>query len=311
MELIKPGTNFDFIGKRHIAYIVSLILAVVSIASLIYHGGPNYGIDFTGGHLIQVKFDKNVTIPQLKECLKTIGLTDAIVQNFSGGAQNEYIIRLIKVSEDNTVLAQDVKKALTGSFGAGSFEIRRIEMVGPKVGKDLQTKALWAVILACGGILIYVAVRFEIRFAVGAVLALAHDALIVIGAYSITNMEVNLPIVAAVLTVIGYSVNDTIVVFDRIRENTRKAGKAPESEVMNRSINETLSRTVITVGVTLLAVLALLFLGGGVVSQIAFGLTVGFVLGCYSSIFVASPLVLEWSRVFPAKGPGRRRTYKR
>jgi len=140
---------------------------------------------------------------------------------------------------------------------------------------------------------------------------MAHDAFIVIGAYSIANIEVNLPIVAAVLTVIGYSVNDTIVVFDRIRENTRKAGKAPEAEVMNKSINETLSRTIITVGVTMLAVLALLILGGGVVYEIAFGLTVGFIMGCYSSIFVASPLVLEWSRVFPPKGPGKRRMYKR
>ncbi len=286
-------------------------MLTVSIASLILHGGPNYGIDFTGGHLIQVKFAKNVTIPQLKECLKTIGLNDAIVQNFSGGGGNEYIIRLIKTTEDNAVLSDNVKKALTDSFGVGSFEIRRVEMVGPKVGKDLQTKALWAVLLACGGILIYVAVRFELRFAVGAVIALVHDSLIVIGAYSITNMEVNLPIVAAVLTVIGYSVNDTIVVFDRIRENTRKAGKAPEAEVMNKSINETLSRTVITSGVTLLAVLSLLVLGGGVVSQIAFCLTVGFIVGTYSSIFVASPLVLEWSKIFPAKGPGHRRTYKR
>jgi preprotein translocase subunit SecF len=311
MELIKPGTNFDFIGKRKYAYIVSLVLLAVAIASLVVHGGPNYGIDFTGGHLIQVKFSKNVTIPELKKALATAGLTDATVQDFSGGQENEYIIRVIRTDIDNTVLSANVKESLTKAFGAGSFEVRRVEMVGPKVGKDLRTKALWAVLLACGGILIYVAVRFELRFAVGAVVALAHDAMIVVGAYSIVNMEVNLPVIAAVLTVIGYSVNDTIVVFDRIRENLRKAGKTPEAEVMNKSINETLSRTVITVGVTLLAVLALLFLGGGVVSEIAFGLTVGFVMGAYSSIFVASPLVLEWSRIFPSRGPGRRKIYKR
>jgi preprotein translocase subunit SecF len=258
-----------------------------------------------------VKFSKNVTIPELKKALATAGLTDATVQDFSGGQENEYIIRVIRTDIDNTVLSANVKESLTKAFGAGSFEVRRVEMVGPKVGKDLRTKALWAVLLACGGILIYVAVRFELRFAVGAVVALAHDAMIVVGAYSIVNMEVNLPVIAAVLTVIGYSVNDTIVVFDRIRENLRKAGKTPEAEVMNKSINETLSRTVITVGVTLLAVLALLFLGGGVVSEIAFGLTVGFVMGAYSSIFVASPLVLEWSRIFPSRGPGRRKIYKR
>jgi preprotein translocase subunit SecF len=311
MELIKPGTNYDFIGKRKYAYIISLITLCVAVASLIFHGGPNYGIDFTGGHLIQVKFAKNVTVPELKKVLSTIGLTDATVQDFSGGQENEYIIRVIKTDVDSTALGAKVKEAFTKAFGAGTYEIRRVEMVGPKVGKDLQAKALWAVLLACGGILIYVAVRFELRFAVGAVVALAHDALIVIGAYSITNMEVNLPVIAAVLTVIGYSVNDTIVVFDRIRENLRKAGKTPEIEVMNKSINETLSRTVITVGVTMLAVLSLLFLGGGVIYEISFGLAVGFVMGCYSSIFVASPLVLEWMRLFPHKGPGQRRSFKR
>ena len=267
MELIKPGTNYDFIGKRKYAYVISLLLFAIALGSLIFHGGLNYGIDFAGGHLIQVKFFKNVTIPELREALTSIGLTDATVQDFSGGQENEYIIRVIKTDTDNTVLAANVKGALTKAFGAGSYEVRRIEMVGPKVGEDLQRKALWAVLLACGGILIYVAVRFELRFAFGAVLALAHDAFIVIGAYSITNMEVNLPVIAAVLTVIGYSVNDTIVVFDRIRENLRKAGKTPEAEVMNKSINETLSRTVITVGVTMLAVLSLLFLGGGAISR--------------------------------------------
>ncbi len=311
MELIKPGTNFDFIGKRKYAYVFSLLLLAVAVGSLVLHGGPNYGIDFSGGHLIQVKFSKNVTIPELKESLSSVGLTDATVQEFSGGSENEYIIRLIKTADDNAVLSEDIEKALTDSFGAGTFEIRRIEMVGPKVGKDLQAKALWAVILACGGILIYVAIRFELRFAVGAVIALAHDAVITVGAFSLANMEVNLPIVAAILTVIGYSVNDTIVIFDRIRENLRKAGKTPEIEVMNKSINETLSRTVITVGVTMLAVLALLFLGGGTLSDIAFALTVGFLLGAYSSIFVASPLVLEWTRIFPQKGPGRRKTFKK
>lgn len=311
MELIKPGTSFDFIGKRKIAYIVSLVLLTIAVVSLIVHGGPKYGIDFSGGHLIQVKFDKDITIPELKQALSSIGLADATVQNFSGGAENEYIIRVIKTDIDNTVLANNVEEALTAAFGAGSYEVRRIEMVGPKVGADLQKKALWAVLLACGGILIYIAVRFELRFAVGAVLALAHDAMIVIGAYSIANMEVNLPVIAAVLTVIGYSVNDTIVVYDRIRENLRKAGKAPEAEVMNKSINETLSRTVITVGVTMLAVLSLLILGGGVIYEIAFGLSVGFVMGAYSSIFVASPLVLEWNRIFPAKGPAHRRSFKR
>ncbi len=311
MELIKPGTNFDFIGKRKYAYIISFILVAVSIGSLILHGGPNYGIDFAGGHLIQLKFAKEVTIPEIKAALVAADLKDAIVQDFSGGEENEFIIRVIKTDMDSTVLADKVKNALTDAFGVGAFEIRRFEMVGPKVGKDLQAKTLWAVLLACGGILIYVSVRFELRFATGAVVALLHDSIITLGAFSILNKEVNLPIIAAILTVIGYSVNDTIVVYDRIRENLRKAGKTPEIDVMNKSINETLSRTTITSGVTLLAVLSLLFLGGGVIHDLAFALTVGIVVGTYSSIYVASPLVLEWNRIFPQKGPGHRKTFKR
>lgn len=310
MELIKPGTKIDFIGKRRYAYIFSMILVIISVGSLFFHKGLNYGIDFAGGSLIQVKFNKTVDIEEVKDVLSDMGLEDAIVQNFTGGDANEYIIRVVKTEMDVTTLSEKVKDQLSERFGIGSVEIRREEMVGPKVGEDLKKKGFYAVILAMIGILIYVAVRFEFRYAVGAVCALIHDALITLGVFSLMNLEVSLPIIAAILTVIGYSINDTIVVFDRIRENMRKARKTPEGEVMNQSINETLSRTFMTSGLTLIAVMALYFLGGGVIHDFAFALIIGIVIGTYSSIYVASPVVLIWNKLFPQKSQvqkGKRR----
>ncbi|MBN1883602.1 MAG: protein translocase subunit SecF [Deltaproteobacteria bacterium] len=311
MEFIKPDVSYDIIGKRTYAYIVSLVLIVISIGSLVLHGGPNYGIDFAGGSLIQVQFSEEVTLSEIKDILTTAGLKDPVVQSFTGGEKNEYIIRVVETDLDVATLSEMVMENLTDHFGEGSVELRRVEMVGPRVGEDLKRKGLLAVVLAVVGILIYVSVRFEFRYALGAVAALVHDSIITLGAFSIMNYEVSLPIIAAILTVIGYSINDTIVVFDRIRENLRKARKEPEEEVMNRSINETLSRTIITSGVTLLAVLALLFLGGGVIHDFAFALTVGILVGTYSSIYVASPVVLAWSKLFPHKGSAHRRKRRR
>jgi len=311
MEFIKPDISYDIIGKRWYAYIISLVLLLVSVGSLVLHGGPNYGIDFAGGSLIQVQFTEEVTLVEVKDVLTSAGLKDPVVQNFTGGEENEYIIRVVETDLDVTLLSELVMEHLTDHFGEGSVELRRVDMVGPRVGEDLKRKGLLAVVLAVIGILIYVSVRFELRYALGAVAALVHDSVITLGAFSIMNYEVSLPIVAAILTVIGYSINDTIVVFDRIRENLRKARKEPEEEVMNRSINETLSRTIITSGVTLLAVLALLFLGGGVIHDFAFALTVGILVGTYSSIYVASPVVLAWNKLFPQKGPARGKKRKR
>lgn len=306
MELIKPGMKIDFIGKRRYAYVLSIILVAISIGSLILHGGPNYGIDFAGGSLVQVKFNKNVDIQEIKDVLSKMGLEDSIVQNFTGGEGNEYIIRVVQTDMDITTLSEKVKEELDKHFGIGSVEVRRVEMVGPKVGEDLKKKGLYAILLAVVGILIYVSVRFEFRYALGAVVALVHDATITLGAFSLMNLEVSLPIIAAILTVIGYSINDTIVVYDRIRENLRKARKAPEGEVMNQSINETLSRTIMTSGLTLLAVLALYFLGGGVIHDFAFALIVGIIIGTYSSIFVAAPVVLIWNKLFPQKSQAQK-----
>jgi preprotein translocase subunit SecF len=300
-------------GKRYYAFVISGILLAFGIAAFIaiFLGKADLGIDFAGGSLIQVKFAKEVNIEEVGEALKGAGITDAVVQNFTGGEENEYIIRVVKSDQDITVLSEKAKEALTEHFGFGSTDIRRVEMVGPRVGEELKKKGLYAVLLAVVGILIYVSVRFEFRYALGAVAALIHDSVITVGAFSIMNYEVSLPIVAAILTVIGYSINDTIVVFDRIRENMRKARKAPEEEVMNKSVNETLSRTIITSGVTLLAVLSLLVLGGGVIHDFAFALTVGIIVGTYSSIYVASPVVLAWNKLFPEKrGPGKKKKFR-
>jgi preprotein translocase subunit SecF len=312
MELIKSGTNIDFIGKRLFAYLISTILIVISVGTLVLHGGPNYGIDFAGGSLIQVKFAKEVNIEEIGEALNAVGLSDAVVQNFTGGEENEFIIRVVSSDQDITILSEEVREALIDHFGFGMSDIRRVEMVGPRVGEELKRKGILAVLLAVLGILIYVSVRFEFRYALGAVVALIHDSIITVGAFSLMNYEISLPIVAAILTVIGYSINDTIVVYDRIRENMRKARKAPEEEVMNKSVNETLSRTIITSGFTLFAVLSLLILGGGVIHDFAFALTVGIIIGTYSSIYVASPVVLAWNKFFPEKrGPAKRKKFRR
>ena len=189
-----------------------------------------------------------------------------------------------------------IKEGLRKAFGEGSFEIRRVEMVGPKVGKDLRQKGIKAIIFALIGILIYVSWRFEFRFAVGAVVALAHDVMITLGVFSLLDKEISLPVLAAFLTIVGYSLNDTIVVYDRIRENMRKRGNEPFSRVINRSINETLSRTILTSLTTLIVVVVLFVLGGGVIHNFALALLVGIIVGTYSSIYVASPVVLYWQR---------------
>jgi preprotein translocase subunit SecF len=210
------------------------------------------------------------------------------------GQDNEYLVRVDQLETDLDALSQRIEKALRDRFGADSTEVRRTELVGPKVGAELRRKGFLAVLYSIIGILIYVAWRFEFRFGLGAVLALVHDALITIGCFSFLNKEIDLPEVAAVLTVIGYSVNDTIVVFDRIRENMRKIRKQSLVKVINSSVNETLSRTLLTSGTTLITVIALFFLGGPVIHNFAFALLVGITVGTYSSIFIASPIVLFW-----------------
>ncbi|MBW2672889.1 MAG: protein translocase subunit SecF [Deltaproteobacteria bacterium] len=301
MEIIRPGINIDLVGKMKIAFIASLIAIGLSILSLLLHGGPNLGIDFAGGTLVQIQFSQETDAETIRGALKTVDLGNSVIQRFGYKDNKEFLIKTEKTSSALEGLSNRITEALSTSYGREDFEIRRVEVVGPKVGKDLRQKGLLAMLYAVIGILIYITWRFELRYAVGAIVALVHDVLITVGVFSLLGKEFTLPIIAALLTIIGYSLNDTIVVYDRMRENIKGARKQPLKEVVNSSINQVLSRTVLTSATTLLVVLALFFLGGAVIHDFAFALLVGIVVGTYSSVFVASPTVLVWESISPSK----------
>jgi preprotein translocase subunit SecF len=431
MEFIRPGINIDFLGKRKIAFGLSGMLILATVVLLIWRSGPNYGVDFTGGVLMQVTFHQERLPGEIKAALAPIQLQDSIIQEFGevnkyqyeiqtkktgfdinkamdsvkevlGGKFNEsvairgktapenlsmtitlhskksladiesalkplafedmvvtflgkieeyeYLIRVKQTDIELAGLGEKVKQVLISAFGT-DLEVTREEMVGPKVGKDLQQKALDAIFYAILFIAVYISGRFELKwlmsivmaialilavyiasslgvsvtwlilvalmitiglcwflklkYAMGAILALIHDVIITVGAFALTNREISLAIIAAFLTIVGYSLNDTIVVFDRIRENLRRFRKQKLKDVMNASINETLSRTILTSGTTLIVVVALFVLGGGVIHDFAFAMLVGIVVGTYSSIFVASPIILIWERGISEKPKSR------
>lgn len=293
MQLIKPDINIDFIGRRKLAVVLSLAMILVGVVSLIAKGGPNYGIDFAGGMLVQVKFEQDTTAPAIREALSSVELGAVGIQQF-GDAANEFLIRTQTTSDELTSLANQIDRVLEQTYGADMVEIRRAEMVGPQVGKELRQKGLLAILYAMVGILIYITWRFEFRFAVGSIIALVHDVIITLGLFSIFGKEIDLPIIAAFLAIIGYSLNDTIIVYDRIRENMAKNTRESLATVINASINQTLSRTILTSGTTLLVVMALFIFGGGVIHNFAFALLIGILVGTYSSIFVASPILVFW-----------------
>ncbi len=295
MQLIKPDINVDFIGKRKFAFILSLVLILVGLASLARHGGPHYGIDFAGGTLVQVQFNRQTDAAEINNALGSLDLGVPVVQRF-GDDSNEFLIRVERTTGELQGISVLITETLEQSYGVGEVEVRRVEMVGPQVGKDLRNKGMWAIFYALLGILAYISWRFEFRFAVGAIIALFHDVVITLGMFSLFAKEIDLPIIAAFLAIIGYSLNDTIIVYDRIRENLGKHNKESFTFILNRSINETLSRTIITSGTTLLVVLSLFVLGGGVIHNFAFAMLVGILVGTYSSIFVASPLLLLWQK---------------
>jgi len=301
MEIIRPGINIDLVGKMRIACWASLAVIVISVLSLVFHGGPKLGIDFAGGTQIQVKFSQETTADGIRDSLRSMGLGNNIIQRFGYKDNNEFLINTERSSSELEGLSDKITEALGATYGKENVDIRRVEVVGPKVGKDLRQKGLLAMLYAVIGILIYVTWRFELRYAVGAIVALIHDVIITVGIFSLLGKEFTLPIIAALLTIIGYSLNDTIVIYDRIRENIKGARKQPLKELVNSSINQVLSRTVLTSVTTLLVVLALFFLGGAVIHDFAFAMLVGIVVGTYSSIFVASPTVLAWETISPSK----------
>ncbi|HEY7744918.1 MAG TPA: protein translocase subunit SecF [Desulfuromonadales bacterium] len=293
MELIRPDTNFDFVGKRNIAIVASLVLILAGIVSLVIKGGPAYGIDFAGGTLVQIKFTQDTSAAQVREALQDLDLRGVTIQQF-GGQANEFLVRTQESSTSLEGLSSKVQASLEKTYGAGQVEVRRTEMVGPQVGKDLRNKGLQALLVAIAGMLVYITFRFEFRFGVGAVIALAHDVLVTLAIFSLFNKEIDLTVVAALLTIIGYSVNDTVVICDRIRENMGKHPKENLIHLINRSVNETLSRTIMTSGVTLLSVFALYVFGGSVIQNFALAMLIGMVAGVYSTIFIASPVIIYW-----------------
>jgi len=296
MEIIKTDTNYNFVRMMKPAVILSLAVIIIGIASLIWHGGPNYGIDFAGGTLIQIKFQNEIPADKIRAAFKSIGFEGSVIQNYG---PKEVIVRTADTGTDTKGLTSRVDEALSAAFGKGAYEVRRIEMVGPKVGKDLTRKAILAIIFSWIGILVYVGVRFEFRYALGGIIALIHDVLVTIAFLSLFDKEFDLNIVAALLTIIGYSINDTIVIFDRIRENARKNTRQSLNDIINASVNQTLSRTILTSLTVFVVLVVLFFFGGAVIHDFTFALLVGTVAGVYSTVFIASPIVLLFEKIKP------------
>lgn len=286
------GTNIPFMDYRRFAYMFSAALVLATVAWLVVNGGPRYGVDFTGGTLLQVRLSEALPADQVRAALDRAGVRGAELQQLTGEHADEYMIRT-RVADERQDLFVQVKGAIEGAHAGTTVELRRTEEVGPKVGRELQQKALWAVLGSLGGILLYVGIRYEFKFAVGAVVALFHDVLIVLGALCFTGREVSLTVIAALLTIAGFSINDTIVVFDRIRERAKMLRKEKHSRVMDIAVNETLSRTMITSLTVFLTSLALYIWGGEVLNDFSFAMLIGVVFGTYSSVYVASAAALD------------------
>jgi len=287
-------TKIDFMGKRKITFAISIILVIVGIiaAIAIPLGKANLSTDFEGGIAIQFKFDKPLEIDKVRGVLEAGGFQDAELQQFA--EPSKLLVKLRRTQGD----LRAVSESLGGAFAAGmpgnSYIVESTSEIGPTVGKKLQKDALWAIIISLIGILVYVAWRFEFRFGVAAVIATFHDVLAVLGIFYIFDKEISLLVVTALLTLAGYSLTDTVVVFDRIRENLHKKAKDGLEALLNRSVNEVLRRTIVTSLTTFLASLSLLILGGDVIHDFALALVLGIVIGSYSSIFIASPILLFW-----------------
>ncbi|MFH0924975.1 MAG: protein translocase subunit SecF [bacterium] len=288
----------NFVGTSKIAIFISIFIILLGIVSLVVKKGPNYGIDFAGGLSIQLKFSKPFKVDDIRSVLKTMGLGNSIIQEIGKEGNNEVLIRAQKTDTGLDRLSNKITKAITASdkFSQNNFEILKVDMVGPRAGKILRKKGVWACFWAVVVMLIYVTYRFELPYALGGIVALFHDLLITIGIFSILNKEFDIGILAALLTILGYSINDTIVLFDRVRENLKFSKKESYNTIINNSINQTISRTVLTSITTLLPLTTIFFFGGEVLHDISFALLIGITVGTYSSIFIASPVVVFWNR---------------
>ncbi|MEM7009139.1 MAG: protein translocase subunit SecF [Thermodesulfobacteriota bacterium] len=299
MDFLKSNTvpTIDFVSKMRRAIYVSIALLIIALGSLIYHGGPDWGVEFTGGTEIHIKLANEVSIQDITKTLDSTGYPPEVVQQLGLSGDHEYLIRFspetVKFEQIQGFQSELEKIIATNeTFKGGS--IQRVDYIGPRVGGELIRKAVISILLGCIGILIYVMIRFEFGFAMGAVIALVHDTIITLGAISIMDKEFTLALVAALLTVIGYSVNDTIIIFDRIRENMKKNSKLGIKDVVNLGVNLTLKRTVLTSITVFLVLIPLFLFGGSVIHDFAFTLIVGAIIGTYSSIFIASAFVVFW-----------------
>ncbi len=351
MELIKPNVNVNFVGMRYKAFLLSGFIILLGMAVFFWRGGLNMGVDFSGGTLIQIKFNKPTTPDDIRNALKGVA-TQSAIQQIGASGDNEFLVRTDTITSELQALSQTVEQDLTKVYGEGQASVRRVEMVGPKVGQDLRQKALKAIYYALLFIAIYISGRFEFKwatsaimggvlligiyllealglnlvylitaalvitlalcwflklpYALGAVLSLVHDILITIGVFAIVNKEFTLEVFAALLTLSGYSLNDTIIVYDRIRENRNKDKKQKFSDMINMAINQTLSRTILTSGTVFFVLLCLFFLGGTVIHDFSFAMLIGVITGTYSSIFVASPILIFYDELTKTKRKPKR-----
>jgi len=290
--------SIDFVSKGRAAMITSAVLILTGVVFMAAHKGLRMSIDFAGGALVEIQLDEPTPIADVRDAVSAAGFAGAEITRF--GAPTEYLVKVKAVGNADQV-AEQLKNALSAGLSGHTVEIRRTESVGPKIGAELRTAAFWAVMYSLLGIVIYVSWRFQFRMAIAAIVALVHDVLFTLGFFSVTDIEISLAVIAALLTIVGYSLNDTIVIFDRVRENLHTRRRENFEKLVNGSINETLSRTIITSLTTLFVVLCLVFFGGEVIRDFALALTVGIIAGTYSTVFIATPIIVEWQRLRATK----------
>ncbi len=302
-KILKDDFHFDFLGKRRLSLGGSAAVIVAGLVAVIALGGLNYGIDFSGGTIVQVQLRESHEIGEIREVLSSGDIGAFSLQAFGDESENEFLVTVggSKVTHigKEAGIAQKVKKVLKVAFP--EMVVRRVESVGPRVGEELRLAAAQAILFSLVAILVYVWLRFQWRYSIGAITALVHDVLIVLAAFVVTQKEITLPVVAAVLTVAGYSINDTIVIFDRIRENFRRYQKKSAVDVINESLSQTLNRTLLTSGTTLFVLMSIFLFGGEIINDFAFALVIGVVVGTYSSVFIAAPVLLFLREFFPTK----------
>jgi preprotein translocase SecF subunit len=288
--MLNLKSDIPFVNYYRVFNIISLIMILISVGSIFYKG-LNFGVDFKGGTLIELRVDnKEIRISEIREAFLKMNLGDVNVKNF--GKEGDYLIKFEKTKNNDENFIENIKDKLFKNMGV-NFNFRRVENVGPKVSGELLRAGLIAIVLSLTAMLIYIWIRFEWQFSLGAIIALVHDVIITIGFFSLLELEINLSIVAAVLTIVGYSMNDTVVIFDRVRENLKKYTSKKIDEISNLSINETLSRTIITSLTTLLALLSIFFFGGTILHGFSFAMILGVIFGTYSSIFIANPILIK------------------